>query len=166
VPGIKRSVSVTTRTKRAREHEGIDYFFSSQQEFQKLIDSGLLLEWAEYAGNRYGTPSQWVEEQLHAGQDVILEIEVQGASQIRDRFPTATLVFVLPPNWDALEQRLKGRGIEDTQEISERLQRAKQEMAQRPWFHYEIVNDEVGKAVESLVHIIYAQRCKIVANSK
>ena len=161
VPGIKRSVSATTRAMRPGEQEGVDYFFCSKGEFQQLIDNERLLEWAEFAGSRYGTPRQWVEEQLGNGHDVMLEIEVQGAGQIADRFPSVTLIFVMPPSLDALEERLKGRGTESDEKIGQRLERARQEMAQRPWFHYEIVNDEIDHAVESLVHIIYAQRCRI-----
>lgn len=161
VPGIKRSVSATTRAMRPGEQEGVDYFFCLKGEFQQLVDNGRLLEWAEFAGSRYGTPRQWVEEQLCNGHDVMLEIEVQGARQVADRFPGATLIFVMPPSLEALEERLKGRGTESNEKIGERLERARQEMAQRPWFHYEIVNDEIDRAVDNLVHIIYAQRCRI-----
>jgi guanylate kinase len=161
VPGTKRSISATTRAMRPGEKNGVDYFFCSKEEFQKLIDEGKLLEWAEFAGHQYGTPKQWVEEQLNAGQDVVLEIEIQGARQVAERFFSATLIFVMPPSIEVLEERLRSRATESDEKIQERLELARQEMAQRPWFHYEIVNDKIGPAVDTLVHIIYAQRCRI-----
>lgn len=161
VPDTKHSISATTRPMRPGETNGVDYFFCSREEFQKLIDDGKLLEWAEFAGYRYGTPKQWVEDQLHAGKDVVLEIEVQGARQVAERFFSATLIFVMPPSIKVLEERLRSRATESDEKIQERLELARQEMAQRPWFHYEIVNDKIEPAVDSLVHIIYAQRCRI-----
>jgi guanylate kinase len=161
ITGIKRCVTATTRAMRPGEKQGVDYHFCSAEEFQKLIDEERLLEWAEFAGARYGTPKQWVEEQLKSGIDVVLEIEVQGARQVAERFFSATLIFVMPPSIEALEERLRSRGTESDEKIHQRLEIARQEIAERPWFHYEIVNDKIEVAVDSLVHIIYAQRCKI-----
>lgn len=161
VGGIKRCVTATTRAMRPSEQNGVDYFFYSDEEFQQLIEAEQFLEWVEFAGFKYGTPRKWVEEQLASGLDVVLEIEVNGARKIAKRFPAATLIFVMPPNMEILEERLRSRATESSEKIKQRLEIARQEMAQRPWFQYEIVNDKIEHAVSSLVDIIYAQRCKI-----
>ncbi|MBI4534091.1 MAG: guanylate kinase, partial [Candidatus Melainabacteria bacterium] len=149
VPGLSRSVSVTTRTKRAEETEGIDYFFATKEEFEEMCQKELLMEWAEFAGALYGTPKAWVEKELKAGRDVILEIEVQGAKQIRDRFPHAVLIFLSPPSFAALESRLTGRATETPEKIALRLKKAKQELKQKHLFHYEVINDNLDEAVNN-----------------
>lgn len=161
VPGLSRSVSVTTRTKRTEEAESVDYFFATKKEFEEMCRKKLLMEWAEFAGALYGTPQAWVEQELQAGRDVILEIEVQGAKQIRDHFPDAILIFLSPPSFEALEDRLTGRATETPEKIALRLKKAKQELKQKHLFHYEVVNDNLDEAVNNLAHIIYAERCKI-----
>lgn len=161
LPGVKCSVSVTTRGLRKGEQEGEDYFFRGRDEFIALAESGAFLEWAEFAGNFYGTPREWVREQLARGIDVILEIEVKGARQIKEKFENAVLVFLSPPSFDALKERLTGRATETPEKVAERLARAREELEQRPLFHYEVVNDNVDEAVADLVHILRAERCRI-----
>lgn len=161
VPGIVLSVSVTTRKRRPGEQEGVDYFFRTKEEFAQMRDNDELMEWAEFAGSHYGTPKHWVENQLKAGVDVLLEIEVQGAKQIRQRFPSAVLIFVSPPSFEALRQRLVGRNTETSEKIALRLTKAQQELREKYLFHYEVVNDNVEEAVMNLVHIVYAERCRI-----
>ncbi len=161
VPGISRSVSVTTRALRPGEEEGVDYFFRSVEEFQQMRQHNELLEWAEFAGAYYGTPRRWMESELKTGQDVLLVIEVQGAKQIRERYPSAVLIFLSPPSLDVLEQRLIGRATETPEKIALRLHKAGQEMAQKHLFHYEVINDNIAQAVNNVAHIIYAERCRI-----
>ncbi|HEY9679718.1 MAG TPA: guanylate kinase [Drouetiella sp.] len=171
VPNLAKSVSVTTRAKRPGETEGVDYFFRSYEDFAEMLENQQFLEWAEYSGNFYGTPSHWVLEQLRikkdskggdsAGTDVILEIEVDGAKQVFDRFPQAVLIFLSPPSFDELKTRLKLRATESPAKIVLRLHKARQEMRERGLFHYEVVNDNIDEAVNNLAHIVYAERCRI-----
>ena len=127
IPNLTKSVSVTTREMRPNEIEGTDYFFRSAEEFEAMIDNGLFMEWAEFAGNLYGTPSAWVLDKL-LNFDVILEIEVQGAKQISTAFPKAVLIFLSPPSLDELKKRLKGRATETAMKLTLRLAKARQEM--------------------------------------
>jgi guanylate kinase len=165
VPGIVMSVSVTTRERRPGEQEGVHYFFRSVEEFSEMRAANELMEWAEFAGCFYGTPNKWVENQLRAGLDVLLEIEVQGAKQIRQRFPSAVLIFVSPPSLEALRQRLVGRGTESSEKIAMRLAKAQGELREKYLFHYEVVNDNIEEAVQNLAHIVYAERCRIHSSS-
>ncbi len=161
VPGVKCSVSVTTRGMRKGEVEGEDYFFRTREEFTAMRDAGEFLESAEFAGNLYGTPKAWVCNQLDRDIDVVLEIEVQGAKQIKDKFPDAILVFLSPPTLEALKERLTGRATETPEKVEERLARAREELKERCLFHYEVVNDNLDEAVADLVHILSAERCRI-----
>lgn len=165
IPGLVKSVSVTTRKQRPGEQEGVNYFFRSVDEFKQMRDSNQLMEWAEFANNLYGTPKAWVESQISAGLDVLLEIEVQGAKQIRERFPEAVLMFISPPSFDALRQRLVGRATESSEKIALRLSKAEGELKEKHLFHYEVVNDNIDDAVLNLTHIVYAERCRIRSNS-
>jgi guanylate kinase len=165
VPGLVRSVSVTTRERRPGEQEGVHYFFVTAEEFDEMRVNNQLMESAEFAGSYYGTPKQWVEAQLKAGLDVLLEIEVQGAKQIRQRFPNAVLIFVSPPSFEALRQRLVGRNTENSEKIALRLAKAQQELREKYLFHYEVVNDNIEEAVMNLAHIVYAERCRINTSS-
>jgi guanylate kinase len=160
VPNLKKSTSVTTRPKRAQEVEGIDYFFCSQAEFQTLKNSEKLLEWAEFAGNFYGTPRQWVEDELASGFDVILEIEVEGAKQIRQQCPDAVLIFLSPPSLTVLEERLHKRATETPDKLALRLNKAKEELQEKSLFQYEVVNDKIEDAVNNLLEIVYSERSK------
>jgi guanylate kinase len=159
VPRLLKSVSVTTRTPREGEIEGVDYFFRDPEEFESL--KAELLEWAEFAGNCYGTPEAWVDEQLTMGNDVLLEIEVQGAHQIRKKRPSSLLIFVSPPSIEDLRERLIKRGTEDKEKMERRLAKAEIELTQKHDFHYEVINDDIEEAVNNLRHIVYAERCRI-----
>jgi guanylate kinase len=161
VPKLRKSVSVTTRAIRVKETEGVDYFFKTAEEFKALKDAQEFMEWAEFAGNCYGTPCQWVLDQIKAGIDVILEIEVQGAKQIKRKYPKAVLVFMSPPSFDVLQERLRGRATEDEEKLALRLNKAKHELTEKHLFQYEVVNDDIEEAVNNLQHIVYAERCRI-----
>lgn len=160
-PNLVRSVSVTTREQRFGEQEGVDYFFRTQAQFDELRAQDELMESAEFAGSYYGTPRVWVKEQLALGIDVLLEIEVQGAKQIARAFPQAVLIFISPPSFNALRERLTNRGTESKDKVALRLRKAEQELKERHLFDYEVVNDDVEEAVRNLVHIVYAERCRI-----
>lgn len=158
---IDYSVSVTTRKKRQGEMDGQDYFFVSMTDFQQMIENNQLIEWAQYCENYYGTPREYVEEKLRAGHDVILEIEIQGAEQIKEKFPEGIFVFLIPPSLNELRWRIQKRGTEADWIIDERLEIAKVEMDKMNNYDYVIVNDQIEHAVEKLKAIIIAERCKL-----
>jgi guanylate kinase len=158
---IYYSVSATTRQKRDGEVHGQDYFFVSHEAFAQRIENDLLLEWAEYCSNYYGTPRDVVEEKLLAGQDVILEIEIQGAQQVKQKFPKGVFIFLAPPSLNELRCRIEKRGTEDEHKICQRLKTAEVEMDQMDNYNYVIVNDVVETAASKLKSIIIAERCKI-----
>jgi guanylate kinase len=149
---------VTTRRPRPGERDGIDYHFVSDEEFDLLVAGGELLEWAHVVGHRSGTPARPVEEALAAGRDVVLEIDVQGARQVRERAPEAVLIFLAPPSMEELERRLRSRGTEDEARLALRLATAKQEMAQLPLFDHVVVNDRLNEATAQVEAIIQAPR--------
>lgn len=161
VDQLAKSVSVTTRPRRSIEVEGEHYFFRSEEEFFAMQKRGDFLEYAEFAGNYYGTPSHWVSEHLEKGIDVILEIEVQGAMQVREKCKDAILIFISPPSFEDLASRLRSRGTETEEKIAERLKKAKGEMQQRHLFNYEVINDNLKEAVRNLTAIVYAERLRI-----
>lgn len=148
------SVSHTTRAKRRGEVEGVDYHFVSREDFERRIAEGGFLEWAEYAGNLYGTSWESLERELARGRDVVLELEVQGAAQVRERRPDAALVFLLPPGMKALEERLRGRGTDADEVIRRRLEIARREIAAAPDFDYAVVNEHIDEAVRDLRRIV------------
>lgn len=148
------SISATTRSSRSNEHDGVDYFFITEEEFSRRIRADEFLEWAEFAGNRYGTPSSPVEEALSAGRNVLLEIEIDGARHVKSHLPHAILVFLEPPTWEELVARLEGRGTDDPQRRAQRLQLAQEELAAASFFDLVIVNDQVERVVEQLVGLI------------
>lgn len=156
--GLSLSVSVTTRAPRPTEVDGVDYFFVDDDAFDRMIRAGELLEWAEIVGHRSGTPRGFVEDRLAAGRDVVLEIDVVGASQIRDRVPGSVLIFVEPPSMEELERRLRGRGTETEDRIRLRLETAGWELEQRDWFDHAIVNDDLERASSQVAAIIEASR--------
>ena len=156
--GLSLSVSVTTRAPRPNEVDGVDYFFVDDDAFDRMIRAGELLEWAEVVGHRSGTPRGFVDDRLAAGRDVILEIDVVGASQIRDRVPGSVLIFVDPPSMEELERRLRGRGTETEERIRLRLETAGWELEQRGWFDHVIVNDDLEGASSQVAAIIEASR--------
>jgi len=149
---------VTTRAPRPDERDGIDYRFVSGEEFDRLVAGGELLEWAPVVGHRSGTPARPVEEALAAGRDVVLEIDVQGARQVRERAPDAVLIFLAPPSMEELERRLRSRGTEDEARLALRLATARAEMAQRPWFDHVVVNDRLDQATAQVEAIIQGSR--------
>ena len=151
VPDAWLSVSATTRQPRKGEVDGVQYYFISRDKFLEMVDSGELLEWAEYSGNFYGTPLSSVRDHIDAGNQVILEIDVQGAFQIREKVPEAILVFIEPPSLEVLEQRLRGRGTEDEATILRRMEAAKVELSQKEEYDIRLVNDDLETAVEQLV---------------
>lgn len=153
-PDIWISVSVTTRPRRPGEIHGVDRYFVDDAEFDRLQASGALLEQASYAGYRYGTPRAPVEERLAAGGRVLLEIEIQGARQVRARMPESLLVFLAPPSWDELVRRLVDRETEDPEVVQERLALARTELAAEPEFDEVIVNSTVPEAAERLVALM------------
>ncbi|CAB4692913.1 unannotated protein [freshwater metagenome] len=145
------SVSATTRQPRTNELNGIDYYFISVAEFDRRIKEDEFLEWAEFAGNRYGTPSFEVEDALLRGENVLLEIEIDGARQVKAHLPAAVLVFLEPPSWEELVARLEGRGTDDPERRAHRLQLAQEELAAASFFDHVIVNDSVERVVSQLV---------------
>ncbi len=153
-PGVWLSVSVTTRTPRQGEVDGVQYHFVSQEEFRRLAEAGDLLEHASYAGNSYGTPRGPVQEQLDAGRPALLEIELQGARQVRVAMPDAQLVFLKPPSFEELTRRLTGRGTEDPERVLERLDLAMTEMAAEQEFDVTVVNDDLEHAADRLVELM------------
>lgn len=152
--GIFLSISSTTREKRVGEIEGVTYNYLSKDEFQSLIDAGDMLEWATYDGNFYGTPKQTVEKMLSEGKNVILEIDVQGAFNVKKIFPETVLIFVLPPSMEELKKRLIERGREGTESIQNRMEVAKQELELAAQYNYVIINDDLDKCVEEVREFI------------
>ena len=150
-PDIWLSVSVTTRRPRPGETDGVEYFFVTAEQFDAMAADGGLLEWAQFAGNRYGTPRAAVEEHRRDGHPVLLEIEVQGARQIRRAVPDATLVFIAPPDENVLRSRLVGRGTEDAEALAARLAAARSELAAAEEFDYVLVNADVGECAGALI---------------
>ena len=155
------SISATTRNPRPGEEEGKAYFFKTTEEFEKMIAKDDLIEYAMYVGNYYGTPKAYVEEQLRAGKDVILEIEIQGALKVKEKFPNALLLFVTPPSAEELRKRLEGRGTETQEVIDGRMKRAIEEAEYMDQYDYLVVNDELDVCVEEMHHLIQGEheRC-------
>jgi guanylate kinase len=153
-PWVWLSVSVTTRRMRPYEVDGVHYYFVERLEFERMIAAGELLEWAEFAGNLYGTPRAAVTERLRAGQPVLLKIDLQGARQVREAMPEAQLVFLAPPSWDELQRRLIGRGTDDPATVRHRLDHAREEMAAQPDFDVTIVNRHVEQAADDLLALL------------
>ena len=151
VPDAWLSVSATTRRPRPGEEEGVSYYFLTKEEFLSLAEEGGFLEWAEYYGNCYGTPRASVEREMAAGRQVILEIEVQGALQVREKMPEARLVFIEPPSLEELERRLRGRGTETDDVVDMRMRTALVELSQKMEYDYRLVNDDLDEATRQLV---------------
>ena len=155
------SVSMTTRAQRPGEVDGKDYFFRSREEFEELIRNGQMLEYAEYVGNYYGTPLTYVNETLDKGIDVFLEIEVQGALQVKKKVPDAVFIFLTPPDLNELQERLVGRGTDSEEDIAQRIERAREEIALMSEYDYAIVNDEVPLAAERVKRVIEAEHFRV-----
>ena len=152
-PDFWVSVSATTRSPRSGERDGIDYFYISDAEFIKRINSNEFLEWAEFAGNKYGTPVDQVREKLSKGMNVVLEIEIDGARQVRKSSPDAKLIFIAPPSWEELVKRLEGRGTDSDERRAQRLALAQEEMAAQKEFDFVVVNDQLERVVNQLVSL-------------
>ena len=154
------SISATTRKPRTGEEHGREYFFITREEFEQMIEADALIEHASYVGNYYGTPKSYVLEQMEAGKDAILEIEIQGALKVKEKFPDTLLLFVTPPSAEVLEQRLRGRGTETDEVIRDRLKRAVEEAEYMEAYDYILVNDELDLCVEEMHRLIQAQHQK------
>lgn len=154
------SVSMTTRKMRPGEVDGKDYYFVSREEFEKKIEEGKLLEHAEFVGNYYGTPLDKVNEQLDNGNEVVLEIEVEGAQQVKKKMPDCVMIFIVPPGKQALYDRLKSRGTESEEVINQRIQKANREFKKAYLYDYIVVNDEVNNAADRIMAIIRAEHAK------
>lgn len=153
-PGLAFSISVTTRPPRQGEVDGEHYHFVGKDEFDRMVAHGELLEWAEFAGNLYGTPAEPVRRTLAEGRSVVMEIELQGARQVRRAEPDALLVFLAPPSWEILVTRLEGRGTEARSVIDERLRKARIELAAEGEFDVTVVNDDVARAAEEIATLL------------
>jgi guanylate kinase len=159
-PELIYSVSATTRAPRDGERDGVNYFFKSREQFQHMIAHDALLEYAEYVSNYYGTPREFVEKTLSEGKDIILEIEVQGALKVKEKFPEGVFVFLLPPSLNELKQRIVGRGTESQATIDHRLSVAVEEMNLLYHYDYAVVNDQIDSACSRIASIITAEHCK------
>ncbi|MDF2699369.1 MAG: gmk [Haloplasmataceae bacterium] len=157
---LEYSVSMTTRKPREGEVDGIDYYFVNRDEFQQRINDGKLLEYAEFVGNYYGTPIDYVENRLVAGKEVVLEIEVQGAMQVREKMPDAVFIFIVPPSKRALRDRITKRATESEEIINQRMEKAEREFNMAHKYDYIVVNDTVENAADRIMAIIRAEHAK------
>ncbi|MEO1432049.1 MAG: guanylate kinase [Cyanobacteria bacterium J06633_8] len=155
-PELNYSISATTRSPRPGEVDGKDYYFISRSKFQRLIEEGEFLEWAEFAGNLYGTPRKPVIDLMESGKSILLEIELEGARQIRAAFPELLSIFILPPNFNELEKRIRGRKKDSEDAISRRLKRAKEEINAASEFHLQIVNDDLETAIRDIEKAMFS----------
>ncbi|MBU7456313.1 guanylate kinase [Leuconostoc fallax] len=155
------SISATTRQPRPGEVDGVDYFFISEEEFKNKINNGDMLEYAQYVNNYYGTPKSFIDQTLDSGRDVFLEIEVQGALQVKSKMPEGIYIFLTPPNLTNLRERLVGRGTDSQEVINKRVDAAREELKMMINYDYAVENDEVSKAVERIKAIITAERLRV-----
>lgn len=162
IPDLSYSVSFTTRTPRSGEVNGREYFFVSQERFEQMAAANEFLEWANVHGKLYGTGSKQVSEEISAGRDIILEVDVQGAASVRNLLPDAVSVFILPPSFEILKQRLEARGTDSPEELELRLRNAPVELKDYSAFQYMILNDNVDQAAGQLAAIVYAERARLV----
>jgi guanylate kinase len=160
VPELTYSVSATTRHPRKGEVDGVNYFFKSHAEFERMIEEGKLLEWAKYVNNYYGTPREFVEEKLEEGKDVLLEIEVQGARQVKEQFPQGVFIFLLPPSMKELKKRIRNRGTETEENLHNRMKAAENELKQVEYYDYVVVNDVVEDACDRIRAILVAEHSR------
>lgn len=159
-PELKLSISATTRLPRPGEENGVNYFFVTREEFQKKIENGDMLEYAEFCENVYGTPREYIEQCVSNGEDVILEIEVQGGMQVMAKMPDAISIFLIPPNRQSLEKRLRGRGTETEEVIRERLAQSYEELKYSEKYDYVVVCGEMSKCVSDILNIIDSEKLK------
>ncbi|MEF2964552.1 guanylate kinase [Paenibacillus sp. M1] len=166
LPELVYSVSATTRGPRLGEENGVNYFFKTRDQFLDMIEKDQLLEYAEYVGNFYGTPRDFVEQTINSGRDIILEIEVQGALKVKEKFPEGVFVFLLPPSLDELKGRIQGRGTENQATIDHRMSVAAHEIGLLENYDYAVVNDEIDLACRRIESIIVAEHCKVKNKAK
>ncbi len=160
IPDLVYSISCTTRKKRPGEIDGVDYRFISKEKFFEYVKQNRFLEWAQVHGNYYGTLKEDVEKELKKGNDVVLEIDVQGAEQVKSIFPDSVLIFIMPPSFKELEERLKKRGTEDEKDLQKRLENSKIEMKHVDMYDYAVINDDLNKAVNQVINIIQTERIR------
>jgi len=158
------SISATTRKPRTGETDGVDYFFKTREEFEQMIQNKQLLEYAEYVGNYYGTPLEYVENTLATGKDVFLEIDVQGAIQVRELMPDGVFIFLTPPDLNELESRIVNRGTDSDEVIAKRMKTAREELELMKYYDYSVVNDTVDNAVQKIEAIIQTEHLRIIRN--
>lgn len=164
LPELKYSISATTRKPRTGEVHGVNYLFVSHEEFTGMIKKDELLEWAEVYGNYYGTPCHYVEQQLNSGQEVVLEIDIQGAMLVKNKFPQGIFIYIMPPSLEELADRIYKRGTDSLEVIKKRLSCASGELHSAHNYNYIVVNDEIEKAVQKVKAIIAAEKCKAERN--
>ncbi|WP_040980011.1 guanylate kinase [Oceanobacillus jeddahense] len=157
---LQYSISMTTRDRRNGEVDGVDYFYKTREEFERLIEEGELLEYAQYVNNYYGTPRKYVEETIEKGLDVFLEIEVQGAMQVKENFPQGVFIFLFPPSLEELKNRIVNRGTESQELVLNRLKEARNEIEMMDAYDYVVVNDQVETAVDKVKAIIKSEHLK------
>lgn len=153
-PNFMLSISCTTRSPRDGETDGVNYFFLTKDEFKQCIDENKFLEWTTFAGNFYGTKKKYINQCLNEGKDIILEIDTKGALNVKRQMPEAVLIFIAPPSFEELEQRLRGRHTEDEQTIQTRLHEVKKELERGEKFDYKIINDDLDTAISTLENVI------------
>ena len=158
------SISATTRLPRTGETDGVDYFFKTREEFEQMIQNKQLLEYAEYVGNYYGTPLEYVENTLATGKDVFLEIDVQGAIQVRELMPDGVFIFLTPPDLNELESRIVNRGTDSDEVIAKRMKTAREELELMKYYDYSVVNDTVDNAVQKIEAIIQTEHLRLIRN--
>lgn len=156
-PNFMLSISCTTRKPRQGEVDGVNYFFISKDDFKNCIENDKFLEWAEFAGNFYGTKKKYINQCLQEGKDIILEIDTQGALQVKKQMPEAVLIFICPPSYETLESRLRGRHTEDEETIQKRLEQVKVELERAEKFDYKILNDNLEDAINELSRVIFGE---------
>ena len=163
-PEIVPSISITTRSPRSVETEGVDYFFRTEKEFSKMMEGDELLEYAKVFDHHYGTPKKRVLDIVESGKTIMLEIDVQGAAQIKSKFPSCVCIFVMPPSFEILENRLRGRATDSEESIVKRLSKARGELSTYELFDYIVFNDNLSEAIDQTVSIIKAERNKVSRN--
>ena len=163
---IAYSISATTRQPRTGEVDGMNYYFLAKNVFEKMIEDGELLEWAEVYGNYYGTPLKKIQERLADGQDILLEIDTQGAMSVKEKFPDEIYIYIMPPSLKELERRLKTRGTDSAESIERRLKSAAGEMEIAERYNYIVVNEQVEQAVEQIAAIVDAEHCRVGRNKE
>ncbi|HEX7058173.1 MAG TPA: guanylate kinase [Bacilli bacterium] len=159
-PQLVYSISATTRAPRSGEKDGVNYFFKTKEQFNDMIKRDELLEWAEYVGNFYGTPKSFVEQTIKSGKDVILEIDVQGAMKVKEKWPSCVCIFLAPPSLQELRQRIIGRGTESDAAIRHRMATAAEELQWMKQYDYVVINDQIALACQKIQAIVLAEHCK------